>query len=92
MVFLFEENIFGRVIINTEIKKNLMKRKIFSQISLLLAIFTVVISLSACSTTTNTNTDNTKDMDENSGLIKMGTSTSPAYNQGEAPAPRTSQS
>ena len=47
-----------------------MKRKIFSQISLLLAIFTVVISLSACGTTKTTDTDNTyTGIDENSGLI-----------------------
>jgi len=128
-----------------------MKRKIFSQISLLLAIFTVAISLSACGTTKSTDSDtidtNTNNaMDENSGIIqttstetapnvststppvqniststptkpqgdststppqrpqgsatstppqrpdKIGTSTPPAYNQGEAPTPRTSQS
>ncbi len=51
-----------------------MKRKIFSQISLLLAIFTVVISLSACGTTKSA--DTYTDIDENSGLIQTLDATS----------------
>lgn len=60
-----------------------MKRKIFSQISILLTMLVISITLSACGTKVNTKA---------AGNTSIQTSSNQSYSQGQVPAPRTQQS
>lgn len=66
-----------------------MKRKIFNQLSLLLAIVAVAISLSACGTQKTLEQAPNSVIETNNNQEINNT---PDYNQSEAPSPRTKQS